>query len=96
MAAVHALQHAGPAESERDAQKKVVEAVKMVAERLGNTPATCRDYYIHPTVIDAYKAGELFDIVQEVSEQTDTQEERQPEERVVLRLLRRQLAQETQ
>ena len=33
------------------------EAVKRVAEQLGNTPAVCRDSYISPRVFDEYFAG---------------------------------------
>jgi len=40
-------------------QKQVVEMVKQVAEALGNTPAVCRQYYIHPAVTEAYLAGTL-------------------------------------
>ncbi|MCB8985722.1 MAG: DNA topoisomerase IB [Ardenticatenaceae bacterium] len=40
-------------------QKQVVEMVKQVAETLGNTPAVCREYYIHPAVIEAHLAGTL-------------------------------------
>jgi DNA topoisomerase-1 len=41
-------------ESESEAKKHVVEAVKQVAASLGNTPAVCRKSYIHPAVIEAY------------------------------------------
>jgi DNA topoisomerase-1 len=37
----------------------VVEVTKLVAERLGNTPAVCRKCYIHPGVIDAFQTGAL-------------------------------------
>lgn len=37
----------------------VNEVVKETAKLLGNTPAVCRDCYIHPAVIDAYLAGHL-------------------------------------
>jgi DNA topoisomerase I len=38
----------------------VVEAIKKVAERLGNTPAVCRKCYVHPTVLESYMTGELI------------------------------------
>ena len=41
-------------ESEPEAKKHVVEAVKRVASSLGNTPAVCRKSYIHPAIIEAY------------------------------------------
>lgn len=45
--------------SQRQAKKNVVEAVKRVAERLGNTPAVCRKCYVHPAVIESYMGGEM-------------------------------------
>ncbi len=44
-------------ESVSDAKKNVVETVKSVAAKLGNTPSVCRKCYIHPLVIDAYMSG---------------------------------------
>jgi DNA topoisomerase I len=41
-------------------EKAVKEAVKKVAEGLGNTPAVCTKYYIHPEVIDLFRKGELI------------------------------------
>ena len=35
----------------------LVEVVKSVAEKLGNRPATCRKYYIHPAVMECYMTG---------------------------------------
>jgi DNA topoisomerase-1 len=46
-------------QSETEAKKNVVEIVKAVAARLGNTPSVCRKCYIHPAVIDAYMSGGL-------------------------------------
>ena len=40
-------------------EQGLVEAVKIVAKRLGNTPATCRKHYIHPLVLEAFTAGAL-------------------------------------
>ena len=45
------------AESTAEAKSTVVEAIKSVAARLGNTPAVCRKSYIHPAVIDEFLAG---------------------------------------
>ena len=42
-----------------EANRAVVEAVKQVAGQLGNRPATCRKYYVHPAVIDAFLGGRL-------------------------------------
>jgi DNA topoisomerase-1 len=42
-----------------EARKQVLEAVKEVAEKLGNTPAICRKCYIHPAVLSSHEAGQL-------------------------------------
>ena len=55
-----ALEAMGPASSESEAKKNIVAAVKLTAGRLGNRPATCRKYYVHPAVVDAYTDGSLF------------------------------------
>jgi DNA topoisomerase-1 len=39
--------------------KSVVEAIKEVARCLGNRPATCKKFYVHPAVVAAYENGEL-------------------------------------
>lgn len=41
------------------ARSNLVETVKNVSQQLGNTPAVCRQCYIHPDVLDAFAAGEL-------------------------------------
>lgn len=50
--------------TESDIEKQIVEMVKIVAERLGNTPAVCRQYYIHPAIPESHAEGtfrELFE-----------------------------------
>jgi DNA topoisomerase-1 len=37
--------------------------VKAVAEHLGNRPATCRKYYIHPAILDTYSSGGLENVM---------------------------------
>lgn len=51
------LAEAGKPEDEKGAKRHLVKAVKRVAERLGNTPAVCRDCYIHPKVPESYLRG---------------------------------------
>jgi DNA topoisomerase I len=44
---------------EKEPQRKqcIVQAVKDVAKRLGNTPAVCRKSYIHPEILEGFLAG---------------------------------------
>jgi DNA topoisomerase-1 len=57
--AAEALCEVGACESERQAKKNIVQAVEIVAGKLGNTKAVCRKCYIHPAVFDAYSDGSL-------------------------------------
>ncbi len=59
--AVAALDALGPAPTEREAKSAVLRAIDQVAERLNNTRAVCRKYYVHPAVIETYQAGTLHD-----------------------------------
>jgi DNA topoisomerase-1 len=55
--AATALCESGP-ESD-SAGRSVPAAVKVVAAKLGNTPAVCRKCYIHPAIIESHVAGTL-------------------------------------
>ncbi len=57
--ALAALRAAEGYRTQAEQKKRVVEAVKEVAEELGNTPAVARASYIHPEVIEAYTEGAL-------------------------------------
>lgn len=54
-----ALLECGPSSDEKEAATSVTEAVNRVSERLGNTPAVCRECYIHPEIIERYMDGSL-------------------------------------
>jgi DNA topoisomerase-1 len=66
--ALSSLLDIGVRESEKEANKAVVATVKQVAEELGNRPAICRKYYIHPMVIETFVAGKLEEALEEVVE----------------------------
>lgn len=88
--AATALEAMGPAEKESQAKNNVNTALKLVAERLGNTPTITRKCYVHPAVIDAYMAGETLDLQAHRGESAgDT--DLVPEERALLDLLSRRL-----
>ena len=57
--AVAALEAIGPSTSEREAKSAIVRAIDEVAERLNNTRAVCRKYYVHPAVFESYESGTL-------------------------------------
>jgi DNA topoisomerase I len=63
--AVRELSAAGACGTEREGKKVTVSAVKAVAAQLGNRPATCRKYYVHPAILEAYMDGSLFPILEQ-------------------------------
>ncbi|HET7670700.1 MAG TPA: DNA topoisomerase IB, partial [Burkholderiales bacterium] len=60
MLAAVELRRLGPAASRREADRNVIAAIDAVAERLGNTRAVCRKYYVHPVLISAYLMGDTI------------------------------------
>lgn len=100
-----ALRTFEPFDSEKQAKKNVVQAIKDVARRLGNTPAVCRKCYLHPGVLECYMAGSLAPAVKKKMEESndersresnpiwfrsDEEEQLREEERALMRLLREQ------
>jgi DNA topoisomerase I len=57
MVAAVTLRTLGPAASRVAAERNILHALDAVAERLGNTRAVCRKYYVHPALLDAYHLG---------------------------------------
>jgi DNA topoisomerase-1 len=57
MLAAVELRAMGPASSRREADRNIVRAIDAVSERLGNTRAVCRKYYVHPALVQAYLLG---------------------------------------
>jgi DNA topoisomerase I len=66
--AARELKQLEPFDSKTQANKNITQAIKAVAKQLGNRPATCRKYYVHPAVIDAYLEGTLSATHQQDSE----------------------------
>ena len=60
MIAAESLREMGVASTKRDADRNVLRAIDHTAERLGNTRAVCRKYYIHPALIEAYLEGSVL------------------------------------
>jgi DNA topoisomerase-1 len=87
---VHAAERlgaCGASPTETEAKRNIVAAIKAVAQRLGNRPATCRKYYVHPIVLELYVTGVLTEYM------TATPRVRNlaglaPSERCVLEILR--------
>lgn len=96
--AAQTLNELGAFESKTQGKKNVTQAIKEVAEQLGNRPATCRKYYVHPAIIDAYLDGSLFPTMSQPAKQIPDEELLQlnSEELALLELLKQHLVQENQ
>lgn len=62
MHAAVALRAMGPAASRREADRNIVRVIDEVSERLGNTRAVCRKYYVHPALLGAYYEGRTIPV----------------------------------
>jgi DNA topoisomerase-1 len=51
------LAQSGPADSDRELKQAEKDALAVVAEHLGNTPAVARSSYVDPRVLDEYAVG---------------------------------------
>lgn len=50
--------------SEQECQAKIASVLDQVSQRLGNTRAVCKTYYVPDSIIQAYKAGTLSPYIQ--------------------------------
>ena len=79
-------------ESQTQAKRNVVQAIKDVAARLGNTPSVCRKCYVHPAVLDTYFSGAMIKTVKQRVEQEPAPHALRHEEETLLQLLQKRLA----
>jgi DNA topoisomerase-1 len=59
LAASFLMAKCAEAEGDETTKAALVDVVKEVACKLGNKPATCKKYYIHPALIECYSTGGL-------------------------------------
>lgn len=88
--AMRELEEQDSFETQTQAKKNVVEAIKETAEQLGNTPSICRKCYVHPGVLDAYLDGSLLSYLKQYgnAEKKDRYEGLRAEEARTLDFLR--------
>jgi DNA topoisomerase I len=90
--AVRVLHDLGEADGETAIERNLVQLYKEVAAQLGNTPAVCRDYYVHPCIAGCYRAGTFFTWCAGAQPSPAEQEWLSPHEQLALHLLRRHAA----
>jgi DNA topoisomerase-1 len=80
------LEGMGPGETQNASKKNIVAAIKETAAKLGNRPATCKKYYVHPAILDSYQNGTLFTVLAEAKPE-ESRYGLKREEIAVMRLL---------
>ena len=80
-------------ESPTEAKHNLSRAVESVAARLGNTPAICRNCYVHPAVVETYLEGRHAEALRKLTEESllSDNEGLEPDEAAVLALIRSRL-----
>jgi DNA topoisomerase I len=86
-----ALNAVGTFETKKQAKANIRDAIRAVAEVLGNTAAICRKCYIHPAVVEAYLKGTSIAGLSGANAGVDLR----TGERAVLKFLRKQLGTKT-
>ena len=72
-----------------ETKRKIVEALDIVSEHLGNTRTVCKKYYVHPLILSLYESNKLEKYIKELDsiEKNDGKSDLAPEEKIVLKIL---------
>jgi DNA topoisomerase I len=81
--------HSGDKKAPR--KKNILQAIEVVAKKLGNTKAVCRKCYIHPAVIESYTDGSLLELLRRRAKNAKDSAHDLASEAAVLALLNRKL-----
>ncbi len=83
-----ALYELGGARTRGGARARILEAIDRVADRLNNTRAVCRRYYVHPDLLRAYEEGRLCPALDAAGRRNGARHGLLPLESTVCELLR--------
>lgn len=84
---VDAIRRLDPCRSVAHAKRQAAEIIRRVAAQLRNTPTVCRNYYIHPYVLERFLDNSLHGIIDKVCEH-ERKNHSLPTESLVMRLLK--------
>ena len=84
-----ALKSIGCCETATETKRKIVEALDIVSQHLGNTRTVCKKYYVHPLILSLYESRKLEKYVQELDsiEKDDGKTGLSAEEKMVMKIL---------
>ncbi len=84
-----ALKSVGCCDTQAETKRKIVEALNIVSEHLGNTRTVCKKYYVHPLILSLYENKKLEKYIQELDNAGNNKDKigLTPEEEIVLKIL---------
>ena len=90
LAFLNCLKSVDETSAESDAKKNIINALNDVSERLGNTRAICRKYYVHPKIISLYEENKLSKYLDELDDKEINEDtvDLSQDEKVLMRILK--------
>ena len=84
-----ALKDIGCCDTQKETKQRIVEALDIVSEHLGNTRTVCKKYYVHPLILSLYESKKLELYTKELDtiEKNDDKSDLTLEEKVVMKIL---------
>ena len=84
-----ALKSIGCCETISETKRKIVEALDIVSEHLGNTRTVCKKYYVHPLILSLYESKKLDNYIEQLDkiEKDDGKTGLSADEKVVMKIL---------
>lgn len=84
-----ALKSIGCCDTKTEIKRRIVEALDIVSEHLGNTRTVCKKYYVHPLILSLYESNKLEKYIKDLDtiEKNDGKGGLTAEEKVVLKIL---------
>ena len=87
--ALLALKSIGCCDTVTETKRRIVEALDIVSQHLGNTRTVCKKYYVHPLILSLYESRELEKYIADLDkiEKNDNKSDLTPEEKVLMKIL---------
>jgi DNA topoisomerase-1 len=87
---LRAFKVAGDAVTKADRKKNIIAALDEVSKKLGNTRTVCKNYYVHPRLIELYEEDALSKYLKELDaiELPDGQTELTRDEKLLMKILK--------
>jgi DNA topoisomerase-1 len=84
-----ALKSIGCCDTQAETKRRIVEALDIVSEQLGNTRTVCKKYYVHPLLLALYENRKLDKYIKELdkTEKTRSKIDLSPDEQIVMKIL---------